>query len=168
MKKMKRPATLLLPAIALITNLSLLSDAQTPAQAEGAAEAKAKVAMLLELTDNKYRKIQDNVWVVEYQGNQMATVPVLVSSAPNFVVAGVVVAKKAQMKPTADFLYKLLKLSYNYDLVKISLDRDDDLFVGVELKIKTLDGEEFKAYLKTVATAADAIYGQIKPMIDAK
>jgi hypothetical protein len=158
----------ILAAIALIVNASFTSEAKTPVRTQGGQEAKAKVAQLLEMSGYQYRKLQDNVWVIDYTGNQLKSFQVIVTSTTDLMLAGVVVAEKANMRPTAEFFYKLLKLSHDYDLIKIGLDGDDDLFVRVEARVKLLDAGEFKAYIKQLAAASDEVYGQIRLLLVTK
>lgn len=160
---MKKKLSPLLIMIALITNIA---SAQT--QTMSAQTSAEKVAILLDKSGYSFRKASNNVWVVSFTGKQIADIQVVITTTPDLLLAGITVAKKSRMRPTAEFFYKLLKLAHTYDLVKVGLDTDDDLFVRIEAKLRTMDVDEFKAYVKQTAAAADEIYGQIKPLISAQ
>jgi hypothetical protein len=160
---MKKKISLLFIMIAFVSSLS---TAQTQTMNTQASAEKA--AALLDKSGYTFRKASNNVWVVSFTGKQIADVQVVITTAPDLLLALVTVARKRQMKPTADFFYKLLKLVDTYDLVKIGLDTDDDLFVRVEAKMKTMDVEDFKACVKQTALAADALYGEIRPFLSAQ
>ena len=160
---MKKKILLLFLLISLVSNLSTAQTQTMTAQASA-----EKVAILLDKSGYSFRKASNNVWVVSFTGKQIADIQVIITTVPDLLLAGITVAKKGQMRPTADFFYKLLKLAHSYDLVKVGLDSDDDLFVRVEAKMRTMDVDEFKAYVKQAAAAADEIYGQIKPLLSAQ
>ncbi|MEW6210233.1 MAG: hypothetical protein AB1631_17840 [Acidobacteriota bacterium] len=158
---MIKKSPLLFLMIALISNIA-------PAQTQNAQASAEKVATLLDKSGYSFRKTSNNLWVVSFTGKQIADVQVIITSAPDLLLAGVTIARKNRMRPTAEFFYKLLKLAHSYDLVKVGLDTDDDLFVRVELRMRTMDVDEFKSYIKQTAAAADEIYGQIKPFLSAQ
>lgn len=149
--------------IALISNIA---SAQT--QTMSAQASAEKAAALLDKSGYPFRKASENLWVVSFNGKQIADIQVIIRTAPDFLFADVTIAKKREMRPTAELFYKALKLAHSYDIVKIGLDNDDDLFVRVELKMRTMDVDEFKSYIKQTAAAADEIYGQIKPLLSAQ
>jgi hypothetical protein len=160
---MKKKISLLLIMIALLSNIS---PAQTPSA--GAQASAEKVAALLDKSGYSFRKASNNVWVVSFTGKQITDVQVIITTVPDLLLASVIVAKKRQMRPTAEFFYKLLKLAHTYDLIKVGLDTDDDLFVRVEVKLRTMDVDEFKAYVKQTAAAADEIYGEVRTLLSAQ
>ncbi len=150
----------------MIALISHISPAQT--QTINAQTSAERAASLLDKSGYTFRKASNNVWVVSFTGKQIADIQVVITTVPDLLLAGITVAKKRQMKPTAEFFYKLLKLAHTYDLVKVGLDTDDDLFVRIEAKMRTMDVDEFKAYVKQAAAAADEIYGEIRPLLSAQ
>lgn len=156
----------ILPPLLMIALLSNLTTAQT--QTMSAQASAEKAAILLDKSGYTFRKASDNVWVVSFTGKQIADIQVIITTAPDVLLAGITVARKKQMRPTAEFFYKVLKLAHSYDLVKVGLDSDDDLFVRVEAKMRTMDVEEFKAYVKQTAAAADEIYGEVRSLLSAQ
>lgn len=149
--------------IALISNIA---SAQTQTMTAQASAEKA--AILLDKSGYSFRKASNNVWVVSFTGKQITDIQIVITTAPDFLLAGITIAKKRQMRPTAEFFYKLLKLAHTYDLVKVGLNSDDDLFVRVEVKMRSMDVDEFKAYVKQTAAAADEIYGEVKSLLTAQ
>jgi hypothetical protein len=54
------------------------------------------------------------------------------------------------------------------DRVKISIDKDGDLNVRVDLSIRRLDVEELKTNIEQLSAAADELYSAIKPFLTSK
>ena len=150
---------------------TLMASAVWRAEARGLAQAKsdpqtvAKLAGILERSGYTYKKAADNVWVVNFKGNSLADINVIVTSAEGLVVMAVVIAQKSAMKVTPDMMFKLLKLTHDIDRVKIGFDSDDDLFVRSEVNARLFDLEEFKSDMQQVAAASDQIHAAIKPFL---
>jgi hypothetical protein len=108
-----------------------------------------------------YRKTGEDTWVINYPGKATSNLQILVASGSDFVVLGVVVAVKKDMRVTSDLMFKLLRLSHSVDYVKIGFDDDEDLFVRTEVKTKLLDAQEFKSNVEIVAAAAERVHSEI-------
>ena len=132
------------------------------------AQSSAKVEQWLKQSGLNYTKAADNVWLVKSKGNALQDFNTLVATNEGVVVIGVVMANKKDFKMSQDLLFKILKLNHDYDFVKIGFDNDDDLFVRLERKVRTLDLEEFKACYSEVTVASDRLYTEIKPFLNLK
>ncbi|HKQ04629.1 MAG TPA: hypothetical protein VJ464_05825 [Blastocatellia bacterium] len=150
---------------ALMASAVLRADARMLAQSKSDPQTVAKLAGILERSGYAYKKAADNIWVVNFKGNSLADVNVIVTSAEGLVVMAVVVAQKSTMKVTPEMMYKLLKLTHDIDRVKIGFDSDDDLFVRSEVSTRLFDLEEFKFDMQQVAAASDQIHAAIKPFL---
>ena len=91
----------------------------------------------------------------------------LLAVGEDFVVVGVIVAVKDNMRSSADLSFRLLKLNHSADYVKVGFDEDDDLFVRVEERIRIVDLQEFKAMVEKVDSSADTAYETVKPFLRA-
>ena len=127
------------------------------------AETAAKTARLLQESGYSHRKTGDHTWFIEPQGQNKFGI--LVASGADFLVVGIIVAEKKNMKVSADLSLKLLKLNHSLDYVKCGLDDDDDLFVRSEVKIRLTDLAAFKSLVEGVISAADQAHDVVKPFL---
>jgi hypothetical protein len=159
-----RTALLLL---ALTLGLSLHARAQTHASTPPPAQdaTAAKVAQYLEQSGVNYKKVNANVWVVQRQGKNLANFQIILATDPNFLIAGVIIAKKNNMRMTPELMAKLLRLNHTFDYAKVGLDDDEDLFARYELHTGALSLQVFKDCLDDVASATDRLYPELKPFL---
>src|ERR1700682_6368325 len=109
-------------AVALVAMAGLYpSSAST--QTAPLSPDNAKVAHLLEGSGQKYKTYNiatGPVWSIEeLHRTSLKNVRILLGANGGFLVMGVVVAEKAHMNVTPEFMHKLLKLSHDLDRVKI-------------------------------------------------
>ena len=156
---------MLLMMAVIVTSAALQAEARWPAQAKNDPQTVARLAGILERSGYAYKKAADNVWVVNFKGDSLADINVIVTSADDLIIMGVVVAEKSTMRVTPEMMRKLLKLTHEIDRVKIGLDSDDDLFVRAEVNGRLFDLEEFKSDMKQVAAASDKVHTAIKPFL---
>jgi hypothetical protein len=135
--------------------------AETASQAE--TDAEAKTTKLLQESGYAHRKTGDHTWIIERQGTDKP--PILVASGADFLVAGIIVAEKKNLRVSADLSFKLLKLNHRLDYVKCGFDGDDDLFVRSEARIRVTDLVAFKALVESVISGADQVYAEVKPFL---
>jgi hypothetical protein len=162
MKTFRKAAMLMLMA-AIVAGVSLKTEARRLPQVKSDAQTVAKLAQILERSGYTYKKAADNVWLVNFQGNSLADINVIVTSAEDLIIMGVIVAQKSAMRVTPEMMRKLLKLTHEIDRVKIGFDNDDDLFVRSEVSARLFDLEEFKSAMQQVAAASDKVHATIKP-----
>ena len=62
-------------------------------------------------------------------------------------------------------LQKLLRLNEDLDRVKIGIDQSGDVFVRIDLSVRTVDAQELKENIKQLAAATDEVFAAIKPFI---
>jgi hypothetical protein len=150
---------------ALAGHSALTSAAQTAPLSPD----NAKVARLLEGSGRVYKTYNTAngpVWSIEeLHGTSLKNMRILVGTSGGFLVMGVVVAEKAHMNVTPEFMHKLLKLTHILDRVKIGFDNDDDLFARIESPVRLLDAQDFKAQIDQVVLAADEIHRQTSVFI---
>lgn len=158
-------------ALLLTLLVSTETLAQTPAQGAKPASAAdkagaTKTVQLLEASGYGYTKAQGNVWVIKFKGQQLAEFPVIVIYSENMLILVSVVAEKKDYKITPDLMQKLLALNDDLDRVKVGIDKDDgDLFVRIDLSLRVVDDQEFKANLDQISAAVDETYTVLKPFL---
>ncbi len=158
-------------AVALLAMAGLCASSAA-AQATPKSSDDAKVTHLLEGCGHQYKTYNTKdgpVWSIEeLHGASLKNVRILLATNGGVMVMGVVVAEKAHMKVTAEFMHKLLRLTHDLDRVKIGFDNDEDLFVRIESPVRLLDAQDFKAQIDQVVAAADEVYKQTSSFITAQ
>lgn len=161
MPNKKYRALIVLLGLLLCARVSL--QAQTPAAPDPQKAANiAKVHQLLQQSGYNARKTGDSTWLLEYPGNGRR---ILAAADREFVVLGVVVVEKKNLKQSSDLYFKLLKLNHTLDYVKIVLDEDDDLVVRSEVRSWLLDLRQIKAMVEDLNKSAIKIQQEIAPFL---
>lgn len=125
----------------------------------------AKLARLLEESGDSYTKAADNVWTIAFKGKALPEFNVIATTGQDMLVLMAIVAKKKTLKVTPKMLQKLLRLNEDLDRVKIGIDQSGDVFVRVDLSVRTVDAQEFKENIEQLAAATDEVFAAMKPFI---
>jgi hypothetical protein len=113
-----------------------------------------------------YHKIHEGEWMVDFQGKSASGLQIIIYvPIPKFMLIGVLIAQKSQMKPTAEMMMRLLRLNDLLDYVKVGFDEDGDLFVRHEINTRVLNLQELKEVVENVARAAQKVRAEIKPYL---
>jgi hypothetical protein len=164
MKRLQKRFLLLAALAGMLISQNFSVQATRISQSQ-TAQTSAKVDQWLKQSGLTYKKASDTVWVVKSKGNALGDFETFVATNENVVVIGVVMARQKNLKMTQESLLKILKLNHDNDFVKIGIDEENDLFVRLERKVRTLDLEEFKACYAEVIAASDNVYTEIKPFL---
>ncbi|MCI0488303.1 MAG: YbjN domain-containing protein [Blastocatellia bacterium] len=156
----------MLVAAAIISVAPMSAGARQGAQ--GTASLKTKLARILNRSGYTYTRAADNVWTVDFKGDSLSEFHLFITSTEDLVIIGAVVAKKGVMRVTPEMMRRLLKLTHDLDRAKIGFDKDDDLFVRVDVSGRLFDDQEFKANIEQVAAVTDRVFREIKPFIRAQ
>jgi hypothetical protein len=141
----------------------------SPAQLSAATTASAAhVTQLLNGSGYQYTKKTETVWTTPFNGKSLKNFTVILAVQDDLLVTFVIVAKKANIQVTPEFMFTLLRANHSLDHVKVGLDDDGDLFVRNDSSVRILDAEEFKAEIKQVAAAADEVHEKTASFITAK
>ncbi len=106
-----------------------------------------------------------NSWYLLVPGKEMGEIRVILGAGPTSIAMGAVVVPKRKLSITAESMQKMMKLSYDFNYVRLCIDSDDDLLVMSQLKEQWLSATEFKNTINLVASAADRAYGVMRPHI---
>jgi len=134
---------------------------------QGASAFEARVEGFLRQSGYEYGKVKNNSWYVNVAGKELTRIRVLVGAGANSIAVGAVVVPKARLRVTADSMYKMMKLSYDLNYVRVCIDPDEDLLVMSQVKEPWLSQQEFKSTVERVAAAADRAYAEMRPFLDA-
>lgn len=154
-------------ACALVALSPTAADARPkPPPAQEGGPFAAKVEGFLLQSGYEFRRVQANSWYINKTGKQLPQIRVLIGAGPNSIAVGAVVAPKARLRVTADALFKMMKLSYDFNYVRLCIDPDDDLIVMEQVKERHLDLAHFREVVERVAAAADRAYGEVRPFLN--
>ncbi len=152
---------IVIPALLLSFPNVVFARTMAPKPSQTGETSTAKVIQLLQESGYLHRKTGENTWLIERQGKS----PILLATGAEFVVLGIVVAVKKNIRASGDLNFKLLKLNHSLDYVKAGFDDDDDLFVRVELRIRTVDLQAFKLMVEDVIDGADKALEVVTPFL---
>lgn len=152
-------------SFAFISLLSLTALAQAQQQPQLDKASAAKIVQLLEDSGHNYGKAGENVWTIRYKGNHLSEFAVVVIGHESMLILVGVVAEKKDFNATPEMMRKLLLLNDDFDRVKVGIDKDGDLFNRIDLSLRIVDTQEFKANLEQISSAVDQTYAAIKPYL---
>lgn len=154
-----------LAALALVCGwAATAAGAQAPAPEAG--PFAAKVEGFLRQSGYDFRRVKANSWYIVMRGEEMPEIRVLIGAGPNSIAVAAVVVPKARLRVTADSMFKMMKLSYDLNYVRLCVDPDDDLLVMEQARERHLDLAHFKEIVERVAAAADRAYGEMRPFLN--
>jgi len=116
---------------------------------------------MLKQTGYTYNTHNPTTWSIDLTRKNLGKVRVILSTGSDILVTFVIVAKKAQIQKTPQLMDRLLTANHDYDYTKIGLDKDGDLFVRIDMPLRTIDATELKSIIDQVANASDEIYAKV-------
>jgi hypothetical protein len=126
----------------------------------GSAQATSMEAMLNE-TGYTYKTHNATTWSIDLNRKNLGKTKVILSTGSDLLVTFVIVAKKAAIQKTPQMMDALLTANHDYDYTKIGLDKDGDMFVRIDMPLRTLDAAELKSIIDQVANASDEVYAKV-------
>src|SRR5262249_12428996 len=134
------------------------TDAATTANAN-------KLAQVLKQSGYTYTTHRSDTWSIDLQRKNIGKVKIITSVGADIVVTFAILAKKANIQKSAQFLETLASANHDYDFVKVGLDKDGDLFVRIDTPARTIDVQEFKRVVEQVANASNEVYAKVSGSI---
>ena len=154
--KVRCPATTIF-ALLLLTSVHL-----TAGIAHAQESPFAKTARLLNETGVSYKKIDEGMWSVRYKGDNREEIDVIVAAYQEYVIIFTEVAASYEVSLTPDVMKRLLEVNDEVDWAKIGLNKEGDLFVRIDLSIRSIDKQELLDCLVQTATVTDLVAGIVK------
>jgi hypothetical protein len=140
----------------MLISVLCLGAAARPALAQSVSMAK-----MLEQTGYTYKTHNATTWSIDLDRKNTGTTKVILSTGDDMLVTFVILAKKAAIKKTPQLLEALARANHDYDYTKIGLDKDGDLFVRIDTKLRLLDAAELKYVIDQVANASNELYPKL-------
>ncbi len=124
--------------------------------------ASAKTGRLLEATGVSYKKIDDGIWGVSYKGENRNEITVIVTAYQEYVIIFTQVASAEDLSLTPAIMKRLLEVNDEVDWAKVGLDEKGDLFVRIDLSIRTVDKDELLQCILQTADVTDIVAGIVE------
>ena len=115
----------------------------------------ATMLALLEGSGLRYEKIAEQGWSITYEGNNLDTVDVYVSIYGDLALVRSVVAN--DIEPATEQMAEMLRINFDVELAKVSLDGDGDITALNETELRLLDAQGLTHIVDAVAAAADGV-----------
>jgi Putative bacterial sensory transduction regulator len=144
-----------LRALALLVALWI-----SPLSQPAGAQSMGMDAMLKQ-TGYTYTTHNDTTWSIDLSRKNLGKVKVILSTGSDILVTFVIVAKKAAIQKTPQMMEALLTANHDYDYTKIGLDKDGDMFVRIDMPLRSIDATELKSTIDQVANASDEVYAKV-------
>jgi len=158
-----RRCSIVLIVLLLTAAPILRAQAPPPAAPQAVAGDAARLAGLLEASGFKYQKAGDGVWLLDFAASNGKAIRVLVATSGGLVVFGTTVKAATKDAVTRDDLRAINRLNAEVDRVKVGLDDDNDLFLRVDLTLRTLDADDLKVNASQVAATAEKAAAALAP-----
>lgn len=129
-----------------------------------AAQSVDMDAMLKE-TGYTYTTHNATTWSIDLNRQHLGKTKVILSTGSDILVTFVIVAKKAAIQKTPQMMDALLIANHDYDYTKIGLDKDGDMFVRIDMPLRSVDAAELKSIIDQVANASDEVYVKVATWI---
>jgi len=145
----------------LLRALALLVALWIAALPQPAGAQSMGMDAMLKQTGYTYTTHNDTTWSIDLTRKNLGKVKVILSTGSDILVTFVIVAKKAAIQKTPQMMETLLTANHDYDYTKIGLDKDGDMFVRVDMPLRTIDATELKSIIDQVANASDEVYAKV-------
>jgi hypothetical protein len=123
-------------------------------------QAAAVVEKLLAQSGQKYTRADVGIWIIRRTGPNLPNFSITLAQRGGTVIAQVNVAKATSFR-LRDAAPTLLSLANRLDYAKVCFDREGDVFVRNEARLKSLDADELTNNLDKVAAAADQVFAEL-------
>src|SRR5262249_38567932 len=130
----------------------------------GFAQAASMDAMLKD-TGYGYNTHNATTWSIDLNRKHLGKTRVILSTGGDILVTFVIVAKKAAIQKTPQMMDALLTANHDYDYTKVGLDKDGDMFVRIDMPLRTVDAAELKSIIDQVANASDEVYVKVSSWV---
>lgn len=159
--------------LAIATGAAVIGIVATSSglQAQTSPAAEARVSALLTAGNIKFTKLSSpkNVaWTINRRGTERGEFQVVATVKSDLLIVFVTVEQKARIQRTPELDQKLLNMSHKFDLAKIGIDDDGDVFVRIDNHLRLLDSAALVEVVEQVSRVADIVYLALKPYLTPK
>ena len=157
-----------LVSIALVAVFAAVVGSAPALHAQQSIEADTLRVQSL-IADTKYTAVKANsvqpVWTISKHGENLGDFRVIVTTQKGLLVTFVTVAKKVNIRRTAELDRAMLKMTYDLDSVKVGFDSDEDAYVRIDATLRVVDPTEFRTIVEQVTNVSEQLGGVLKPYL---
>lgn len=116
----------------------------------------------MQQSGQKYSYAGRAVWIVPRSGTNLGYFQVVLSLSGGTLITQVTVIKGKAFSRANEAAIPLLQLADRLEYVRVSLDKNNSVFVRNEARVKSLDLDQLVMNIDRVATGADQVSGEVK------
>jgi hypothetical protein len=151
---------ILILCIVALPAWGIAQKARTAIGATTAAKAPvSRLDSMLSKTGYEFSNADDNVFVAKQEGKNLKDIIIIATETDGLTVLLTVVKEKATANMTLAHYKQILKLTLEFDKVKIGLDDDESLMIRIDMTSRTMDVEELTENIAQIGAACDEAYG---------
>jgi len=139
--------------------LPALSMAQKARTAITATTPVSTLENMLSKTGYEFSKADGNIFLTKVVGKNMKDILIIATESEGMTILFCIVKEKATDAMTVAQYKQILKLTMEFDKVKIGLDDDESLMVRIDMTTRILDVAELTENIDQIGAACDDAYG---------
>lgn len=124
----------------------------------------ANIPALLERSKLNYSKIANNIWEIQFTGQNIKEFAMRIVSTDDLVLMMVKLADRKDVNASDKLMMKLLELNDKVDQVKFALS-SDILYARLEIHARLIDDQEFRYLIDQLSGGVDENFPAIRPYI---
>lgn len=110
-------------------------------------------------TGYEFAKADTNIFVTKIAGNKMKDILVVATQSEGMIILFSIVKEKAGPTLTVGQYRQLMKITMEYDRIKIGLDDEENLMVRIDLKSRLTDTKDLTENLEQIGVVTDEAFG---------
>ncbi len=150
--------------IILILGVPALAQTARPKANSRGGGGTANIPTLLERSKLNYAKIADNIWEINFTGQNAKEFSMRIVTTEDLVLMMVKLADRKDVNASGVLPVRLLELNDKVDQVKFALS-GDMLYARVEIHARLLDDSEFRYLIDQLSGGVAENYPVIRPFI---
>jgi ribosomal protein L12E/L44/L45/RPP1/RPP2 len=154
MKKLLILCLIVLPAL-------VMGQKAKTATTATATNSVSNLETMLSKTGYEFTKADGNIFVTKVEGKNLKEIILIVTESEGMTILFCTVKEKATATMTLAQYKQILKLTMEFDKVKIGLDDEESLMVRIDMTTRILDVKELTENLDQIGAACDEAYGVI-------
>jgi hypothetical protein len=146
--------TFLIICLIALPLLSIAQKARTATTATTTATV-SNLESMLSKTGYEFTKADGNIFLTKVEGKNLKDILIIATESEGMTILFCIVKEKATATMTLAHYKQILKLTMEFDKVKIGLDDDESLMARIDMTTRILDVAELTENLDQIGAAAD-------------
>jgi len=140
--------------------LGMAQKAKTATTATAAATV-SNLETMLSKTGYEFTKADGNIFITKVEGKNLKDILIIATESEGMTILFCIVKEKATATMTLAQYKQILKLTMEFDKVKIGLDDDESLMARIDMTTRILDVAELTENLDQIGAACDEAFAVI-------